>query len=181
MPTTSLRDSNILQDFTVWIGDNGKIGEAPNFQPPEININTEEFRGGGMDGTIEIPMGIEKIEFDFELHTWDVDVWNNLGYGPGSIDVPVKFYGYMLTPGGTEKGVQIYTRSLIKSIKPSKVEPGKKVTLSVHLVANYYRQVVDGNKVTEIDVFNKVTIIGGVDKTARARTYLGIGGIASSL
>ena len=170
---SNLRDSNIFQDFTVWIQDVGKIGEAPNFQPPEINIQTEEFRGGGMDGTVEIPMGIEKIEFDFELHTWDEQVFQNLGYGPGSLDVPITFRGYLLTAGGAEKGVIIETHSLIKSIKPSKVEPGKKASLSVHRSANYYRHEINGVTVTEIDVFNKITMIGGTDKTANARRILG--------
>ncbi|ARQ95330.1 major tail tube protein [Bradyrhizobium phage BDU-MI-1] len=173
MANSNLRDSNIFQDFTVWIADNGKIGEAPNFQPPEINIQTEEFRGGGMDGTVEIPMGIEKIEFDFELHTWDQEVWENLGYGVGSLDVPITFRGYLLTAGGAEKGVIIETNSLIKSIKPSKVEPGKKASMTVNLVANYYRHAINGVTVTEIDVFNKVTIIGGADKSANARRILG--------
>ena len=48
-----------------------------------------------MDGTVEMPMGIEKIEFDFELHTWDEQVWTQLGYGPGSLDVPIFFRGYL--------------------------------------------------------------------------------------
>jgi P2 family phage contractile tail tube protein len=170
---SNLRDSNIFQDFTVWINDIGKIGEAPNFQPPEINIQTEEFRGGGMDGTIEIPMGIEKIEFDFELHTWDEQVWNNLGYGVSSLDVPITFRGYLLTAGGAEKGVVIETHSLIKSIKPGKVEPGKKASMTVNLCANYFRHEINGVTVTEIDVFNKINIIGGTDKTANARRILG--------
>ena len=169
----NLRDSNIFQDFTVWIRDVGKIGECPNFQPPEINIQTEEFRGGGMDGTAEIPMGIEKIEFDFSLHTWDEQVWQNLGYGPGSLDVPVTFRGYLLTASGAEKGLIIETHSLIKSIKPSKVEAGKKVDMTISLCANYLKHSIDGVTVTEIDVFNKITIIGGVDKSANARRILG--------
>jgi P2 family phage contractile tail tube protein len=172
---SNLRDSNIFQDFTVWIRDQGKIGESPNFQPPEINIQTEEFRGGGMDGTVEMPMGIEKIEFDFELHTWDEQVWTQLGYGPGSLDVPIFFRGYLITASGAEKGVLIATRCLIKSIKPSKVEPGKKASLSVHVSANYYRHEVEGRTLTEIDIFNRVTIIDGEDKSARARDILGFG------
>jgi uncharacterized protein len=170
---SNLRDSNIFQDFTLWIADIGKIGECPNFQPPEININTEDFRGGGMDGTIEIPMGIEKIEFDFSLHTWDTQVWQNLGYGPGSLDVPIWFRGYLLTAGGAEKGVVIETHSLIKAIKPGKVEPGKKAELTVTVVANYYRQEINGENVTEIDVFNKITKIGGEDRSQNARRILG--------
>lgn len=170
---SNLRDSNILQDFTVWIDDVGKIGEAPEFQPPEINISVEEFRGGGMDGTVEIPMGIEKIEFDFQLHTWDEQIWTKLGYGPGSLDVPITFRGYLLTPGGAEKGVYIYTQSLIKSIKPGKVSAGKKVEMTISLVANYYQHIVDSNTLAEIDVFNKVTFLNGQDKSAFARRTLG--------
>jgi P2 family phage contractile tail tube protein len=170
---SNLRDSNIFQDFTVWIDDVGKIGEAPGFQPPEINIQTEEFRGGGMDGTVEMPFGIEKIEFDFNLHTWDEQIWSNLGYGPGSLDVPITFRGYLLSPGGAEKGVVITTLCLIKSIKPGKVEAGKKVDMSIHCVANYYQHVVEGNVLAEIDVFNKVTMIGNTDKSANARRILG--------
>ena len=67
----------------------------------------------------------------------------------------------------------IETHSLIKSIKPSKIEAGKKADLSVHLVANYYRHEINGKTVTEIDVFNKITIIGGTDKSANARRLLG--------
>ncbi|MCB1466654.1 MAG: phage major tail tube protein [Rhizobiaceae bacterium] len=171
--TSNLRDANIFQDFTVWINDIGKIGTAPGFQPPEINVHTEEFRGGGMDGAVEVPMGMEKIEFDFDLHTWDDDIWENLGFGPGSMDVPVTFRGYLLTPGGVEKGVIIETRSLLKSIKTNKVEAGKKVEMSIHLSASYYRQEINGTTHTEIDLFNKVTIIGGRDKSANARRILG--------
>jgi uncharacterized protein len=173
MSNSNLRDSNILQDFTVWIDGVGKIGEAPHFQPPEINIAVEDFRGGGMDGTVEIPFGIEKIDFDFSLHTWDEQIWTKLGYGPGSLDVPITFRGYLLTPGGVEKGVTITTLSLIKAIKAGKAEAGKKVDMSVHLSANFYQHAVDGNILAEIDVFNKVTIIGGIDKSAKARRILG--------
>jgi P2 family phage contractile tail tube protein len=172
MAISNLRDSNIFVDFSVFIRDNGKIGESPNFQPPEINIQTDDFRGGGMDGTVEIPMGIEKIEFDFDLHTWDTDVWTELGYGPGSMDVPITFRGYLITPSGAEKGVLIETRGLLKSIKPAKVEPGKKSIMTIHFAANYYRHNVDGSDVCEIDVFNRVTMINGVDKAARARQIL---------
>jgi P2 family phage contractile tail tube protein len=173
MANINLRDANIFQDFTVWVDGVGKIGQAPEFQPPEINIATEEFRGGGMDGTAEIPFGIEKIEFDFNLQTWDDQVWTLLGYGPGSLDVPVTFRGYLLTAGGAEKGVVITTQSLIKSIKPGKVTAGKKVDMTVSLCANYYKHTIDGTSVTEIDVFNKITIIGGVDQSANARKILG--------
>jgi P2 family phage contractile tail tube protein len=171
---SNLRDAGIFQDFTVWIKDVGKIGESPGFQPPEINIATEEYRGGGMDVAVEIPHGIEKIEFDFDLHTYDPQVFENLGFGVGTLDVPVTFRGYLMTPNGSEQGVIIHTHSLIKSVKTSKVEPGRKVELTVNLVANYYYHEINGRIVTQIDAFNKITFIGGVDRSANARDILAI-------
>lgn len=184
----NLRDASILQDFTCFIDEVGKIGTCPSFQTPEIKILTEDFRGGGMDGTIELPFGIDKIEFDFELETYDAQVFQLLGFGPGSIDVPVNFRGYIMSPpasgistyssptglnSGSEQGVLIETRSLIKEVKPGKSEPGKKTTMTVQLVANYYKHTIAGKVVTEIDVFNKITKIGGVDRSATARGFLG--------
>jgi P2 family phage contractile tail tube protein len=169
----NLRDANILQDFTVWVAGVGKIGESPGFQLPEIKIQTEEFRGGGMDGTVEIPMGIEKIDFDFDLHTYDAGVFEELGYGPNSMNVPISFRGYLITAEGGEKGLIVNTLSLIKEIKPSKVSPGKKTELTVSCAAHYYQHKLDNKVVTEISVFDKIAIIGGVDQNKRARQILG--------
>ncbi|WP_456711036.1 phage major tail tube protein [Bradyrhizobium sp. USDA 4452] len=140
---------------------------------PRSTSPWKSFRGGGMDGTVEIPFGIEKIEFDFTLHTWDEQIWTKLGYGPGSLDVPITFRGYLLTPGGGDKGVVITTLCLVKAIKTGKAEAGKKVEMTINVCANYYQHNIDGNVVAEIDVFNKVTMIGGVDKSANARRILG--------
>ncbi|TXM68209.1 phage major tail tube protein [Methylobacterium sp. WL120] len=169
----NLRDANILQDFTVWIRDVGKIGESPGFQLPEIKIQTEEFRGGGMDGTVEVPMGVEKIDFDFDLHTWDPQVFNELGFGPDSMNVPIVFRGYLQSPDGAEKAVIVNTIALIKEIKPSKVSPGKKTELAVSCAAHYYQHKIDNKVVNEISVFDKIMVINGIDQNKRARQILG--------
>jgi P2 family phage contractile tail tube protein len=149
------------------------MGQSAGFQPPDIKLQVEDFRGGGMDGTVEIPMGIEKMEFDFDLHTWDEDIWESFGYGPGSLDVKVAFYGYAVTPAGTEKGVKILTNSLIKDIKTNKVEPGKKVEMTISCAANKYEHYIDERLITQIDIFNRVTVINGNDRSANARRILG--------
>jgi P2 family phage contractile tail tube protein len=180
----ALRDANILQDFTVWVAGNGKIGESPGYQPPEIKVQTEEFRGGGMDGTVDIPMGVEKIEFDFDLHTWDTDVWSVLGFGnslnavgqtaiQSTLSVPIHFRGYLITPSGANRGVLIETSSLVREIKINKVEPGKKTEMTVSCTASKFKHTVGGKVITEIDIFNKVFKVNGVDRNDDARRHLG--------
>lgn len=169
----NLRDANIFMDFTVWIDDVGRIGQCPSFQPPDIQIAVEEFRGGGMDGPVEIPFGVEKIDFEFDMHTWDNDVWQYLGYGPGSMNVPITFRGHLMTPEGVEKSVLIQTKSLIKSIKTNKVEAGKKVDMTIMLNCNFYSHDIDGVNVCTISLFEKIFVLNGVDRMAGARANLG--------
>lgn len=171
--TTYLKDAFILTDFTVWINNVGKIGESPGFQPPSIKLQTEEFRGGGMDVTVEIPFGIEKIEFEFELHTWDPEVFRNMGWGPGELDCPINFQGYLKTAGKGGSGtVLIKTKSLIKEMKASKVQVGKKTELTVSCVANHYEHYINGEEIEFVDAFEKIYRIGGTDKNAAAKAAL---------
>jgi phage tail tube protein FII len=45
--------------------------------------------------------------------------------------------------------------------------------MTIGLCANYLKHSINGVTVTEIDVFNKITVIGGVDQSANARRILG--------
>ncbi|WP_298952015.1 phage major tail tube protein [uncultured Methylobacterium sp.] len=173
----NLRDANILRDFTVWIRDVGMIGESPGFQIPEIKIQTEDFRGGGMFGTAEVPMGVEKVEFEFDLHTWNESVFQEIGFSANAMSVPIMFRGHMVTANGGSTGVYINTLSLVKEIKPAKVSPGKKTELTVSCVANYYQHQVgpvNGKRtITEINVFDNTFFVNGVDLTQGSRQILG--------
>lgn len=179
----NLRDKAIFRDFTVWIAPLGqaegpsrltsKIGECPTFQPPEINLMVEEYRGGGMDGSVDIPHGVEKIEFSFDVHTWESDVWERIGYGFGAQATWIEFRGYMMSPDSTEHGVRIQTRSLVRAVRPSSIDAGGKSTTTVDLTAHYYHQIIDNDSILEIDIYSKIFKVRGVDRSAGARQILG--------
>lgn len=169
----NIRDKAIFLDFTVWVEGVGKIGECPSFQPPEITIATEEYRGGGMDGTVDVPHGVEKIEFSFDMHTWDPHIWGQLSYGPGSLRKRIQFRGYTQTYDGTEAGVKITTYSLVRAVRPQGIDAGGKSMTTVDLSASYYRHEIGDQVVNEIDIFARTFFINGVDRSAAARTFLG--------
>lgn len=156
-----LRDGNILRDFAVFIEGYGMVGTCPSFQPPEMKIQVEEFRGGGMDGVVEVPMGIEKIEFDFDLHVWDDTVFSHFGFGPGRQDRVFIFRGYLLSPQGTERPALITTNGFVRDIKPGKVEPGKKSEHTISFSAYFYQLQIDGTVILEADLYTKTYITGG--------------------
>lgn len=169
----NLRDAAILQDFTLWLAGVGKIGTCATVQLPEVNMQMEDFRGGGMDGTVELPMGIEKMECSFDLINWDVDTWKHIGYGASAMDVNLLFRGYTLTAAGAENSVEVTITGGIKSVKNDGIESGKKSKQSVKMSVRKYTHVVAGETIVDIDIFNKVFKLGSSDKSSNARSILG--------
>lgn len=160
---SNLYDSYILQDASVFLKDYGLIGMTPSIQVPALSAQTESFRGAGMDGEVEITMGIEKIEWEFDMFTVDPEVWKLFGFGPGAMQRAISFQGYLQTPSGSESIVEVVTQSLIKSIKPGKFEPGKKTDTTVSMNCSKYAMYIAGEKIIDIDLFAKKTfILGGV-------------------
>ena len=54
--------NNILRNINLFVDGQGFMGRVDEFELPKLTIKTEEFRAGGMDGTVELDMGQEKME-----------------------------------------------------------------------------------------------------------------------
>lgn len=169
----NLRDASILQDFVVFLNGVGKIGTVANIQLPELNVQTEEFRGGGMDMPVQIPVGLEKMELSFDLLSWDDDTWAAVGYDANSMNTNLQFYGYTFTANGAEATVEIDVWGGITSVKTDQVAPGKPPKQTVKMSVYKYVHTVGGTPVVAIDAFGK-RFTGNVDNTAGARRALNI-------
>ncbi|MGA0506646.1 phage major tail tube protein, partial [Escherichia coli] len=51
--------------------------------PPELELETEEYRAGGMDAPIDITVGMKKLTADFTLNSHDRDVLSLFGVREG--------------------------------------------------------------------------------------------------
>jgi hypothetical protein len=174
----NLRDALILRDFTVAINSVGKVGVCPSLTLPEINLEMEDFRGGGMAGTVELPMGIDKLDFTFDLYSWDQDLWINIGYAQGAMNVPFTFVGSAIQPGGTVKGaaekkIKIDMVGTLKSIKTDAITPGKQVKHAVMVAVNKYTHTIDGNTVIDLDIYANTFKVNGTDVLSSSNINLG--------
>lgn len=169
----NLRDASILQDFVVFLNGVGKIGTVANISLPELNVQTEEFRGGGMDMPVQIPMGLEKMELSFDLLSWDDDTWSMVGYDKTAMTSYLQFYGYTFTANGKEVAVEIDVWGGITSVKNDQIAPGKNSKQTVKMAVHKYIHKIGDNTVANIDAFGK-GFSGKVDNTATARQMLQI-------
>jgi hypothetical protein len=173
MSAANLRDSLILRDWTVSINGIGKIGMCPSVTIPEFNLEMEDYRGGGMFGTVEIPMGVEKMDFSFDLFTWDADIWLNIGYGAGSQSVPFLFLGNAFTQTGVQTSVSVGMNGTLKSIKTDAAVPGKQVKHACQVAINTFKHIIAGVTVMDVDIYGNKFLVNGTDIMQTSRNNTG--------
>jgi P2 family phage contractile tail tube protein len=163
----------ILKNMNLFVDGRGQAGNIEEITLPKLTSKTEEFRNGGMDAPVEVEMGMEKLEMDFTLTRFDKEILKLYGLSSGNIK-PLTIRGSLSSEDGTETGVIINCRGMIKEVDGGSWKPGDKATLKLSVALRYYKLTVGGEVIHEIDVPNMIRIIGGVDQLATQRANLGL-------
>ena len=164
--------NNILRNFVVWVDGAGKMGDGDMAKLPDLSLVLEDYRGGGMDIAIEVDLGMEKLEAEFSLTAFDPQVITLFGLSPGTRKA-FTMRGHVAGEDGVTFGVAAYIRGRIKKIVHDNWEPGGKAKLTTSLAVDYYKLKHGDRTLVEIDPFNYVRSINGVDQLAAARADLG--------
>lgn len=164
---------NVRKNFNLFVDGKGYAGQVEEFTPPKLSIKTEEFRAGGMEGPVELSMGLEKLEASFSLVSYDRDVLSLFGVAEGSV-VPFTLREALEDFDGTITSVVHNLRGKIKSIDQGTVKAGDKVGLKVDMAVTYYKVRHGNADLIEIDVENMVRSVNGNDALASMRAALGM-------
>lgn len=148
-------------------------GEVPSFTQPKVTLKTEEFRGGGMDGSIEMDMGLEKMESSFTCTGVRKEALKYFGLANGNA-FDATFRGTFKGKGGVETGTVSTVRGMLKEVDMGDWKSGDKAEFKYSVAVTYYKLEVDGVVIYEIDPVNSIRIIDGVDQLTQYRTNLGI-------
>lgn len=164
---------DVLNNFNLFVDGRGYAGQVEEYNAPVLTVKTEDFRGGGMDTSEALDMGLEKLECDFSLVAYDRDVLALFGFVPGA-EVPVTIRGALQSVDGSVKSVTHTLRGKIRSLDSGTWKPGDKPSLTVTMDLHYYRLQHDGVVTHEIDVRNMIRTINGTDQLAEQRRAMGI-------
>ena len=163
--------ARILKNFALFVDGRGYVGQAPEVQLPELNLVEEDFRAGGMDGTIGIEMGQEKMEATFTVSAFEAELLAKWGTGA---EVPFTVRGVTESHDGSTEAILAQVRGKVRSSAPGAFQPGQKADV-VHTVSvTAYKLTINGTVVYDIDVLNMKRVINGVDRLASQRSALGI-------
>lgn len=165
--------SDVRKNSSLFVDGRGYAGNVEELNPPKLSLKTEDFRAGGMNGTVKLGMGMEAMDADFSLKQYSRDVLAHFGLAAGQT-LPLTIREALVSLDGTTTAVVHTMRGTVTEMDQGTLKPGESAALKVSLNLSYYKLQHGSTVVQEIDVVNMVHIVNGVDQLAELRAALGI-------
>ncbi|SDK78308.1 hypothetical protein SAMN05661010_00068 [Modicisalibacter muralis] len=165
----------ILKDFNLFGDGNNWQGMIPSLTPPELGRRMVEYEGGGMDGPIEVDMGATLQEMSWTAGGLIVDGLFDTFGSPIHDAAQLRMTGsYESDETGEVVSVEITVRGRHKTIAMGEAAKGDNSTTEVTTTLSYYKLVVDGEEIIEMDKPGYVFKVRGEDRLAKRRQALGL-------
>lgn len=163
----------MLTNCVMFVDGVSFSGDVPSMTLPKLSIKTEEYRGGGMSGPVDLPTGLEKLEAAFTTNGVRKEALKFFGLADQTA-CNLVFRGSFKGQKGTVKSVTVTLRGSLKEVDMGDWKPGDKAEIKHAVAVTYYKLEIDGRVMYEIDFANMVQVIDGVDQLAAERSALGL-------
>lgn len=151
----------------------GYAGTVKDVKPPKVSQKTESYRGGGMSGEIEVPVGTEMDAMEFTLSEVAADVVKRFGFVQGA-DRPFTIRGGIKGDNGEDVAIRWEVGGVLTEIDAGTIEAGKIIERKFSVAPRSYKEYIDGELVVHIDHEKGIEVVGGVDRLAQARINAGL-------
>ncbi|UTW01240.1 phage major tail tube protein [Marinomonas rhizomae] len=151
----------------------GEVGLVDEYTPPSLELLTEEFRGGGMDASEDIDMGMAKMEVTFKMNGYDIEIMKLWGVAQGTT-VPIVARGALKNDDGVVTTLLHTMSARVTKMEQETWKAGEKSGVVITASLPYFKVTHGSTVVIEIDVKGSKRIINGVDQLAGMRTALGL-------
>ena len=163
----------VLVNTNLFVDGMSFAGDVPSMTLPKIVVKTDEYRGGGMGGSIEMDMGMEKMEAGFVTTGVRRESMKMMGLADQTACNAV-FRGAFKGQKGRITPVVATVRGMIKELDMGDWKAGEKAELKYSIAVTYYKLEIDGRVMYEIDPVACVRVINGVDQYTAIRSALAL-------
>jgi len=164
--------NKILKGFSAFLDGYGYAGNVDAVQLPTLEVVKEDYRAGGMDGSVALDMGMSPMEADVTISSIEPKALATWGLGEGYL-IKLIIRGAVESTDGNVEGIVAYLRGSIRSITFSEFTPGKPATVKITMDVREYKYTQNDTVVYDIDVVNSKRVIDGYDAIAWKRNLLG--------
>lgn len=164
-----------LKYFNVYINGASYVGQVESFTPPKLTRKLENFRGGGMPGSVPIDLGYDD---DALVVEWSIGglAYEVLKQHGGLLNgVTLRFAGaYQQDDSEDYTKVEIIMTGRHKEQDRGELKQGESNSTKITTHCTYYKEIINNEESAEIDFINMIDKIGGIDRLVQARQAIGI-------
>lgn len=163
-----------LKNFNLFHNGENFAGQIAEVTLPKLSRKMEAYRGGGMNGPVDIDQGQEAIALEWTAGGFMKSVCAQ--YGITKVDgVQLRFAGaYRAEDSPKHDAIEIAVRGRHKEIDMGNAKPGDDTAFKVSTTCTYYKLTVNGETIIEIDLINMVEVVNGDDLLADLRSAIGL-------
>lgn len=162
-----------LKNLNLFNDGESYLGQVVQVSLPDLTRAMEDYRGGGMSGPVKIDNGMEAIAMEWQCGGLMRTVFNQFGITRHD-GVQLRFAGaYQRDDTGAVDAVEVVIRGRHSEIKAGDAKAGDDTEFTVKTEASYYKLIINGTTVIEIDFINMVETVNGVDRLAAQRRAIG--------
>lgn len=149
------------------------LGQVTEVTQPKLAMKSEEYRAGGQIAPVDINHGLEKLEAEFKMGGYMVELMKKFG---ASINgVPLRFMGaYEQDDTGEVTNIELVMQGRFSEIDSGNAKTGDDTEQNYKVPLTYYKIIENGKDIIEIDALNAVFIVDGVDRLAEHRAAIGL-------
>lgn len=163
----------VLKNFNLFVDGRGYAGLVSELELPELSIQEEEYRGGGMDVPVKLDMGQEAMEATFKLADPDENALRLWGLADGGA-VQFTARGALQRDGEAVVPIVVNLRGSIPKLAMGSWKAGDPSETDFTMSVRYYRYNQGGEDLIEIDAINMIRKVGGVDQLQGIRQAIGV-------
>ena len=166
-----------LKRLNVFLNGDNWVGVAEDFTPAKLSRKFEAYRGGGMGGAVNIDMGLDDgaLDVSFTFGGYGEELLRCMGE-PKAEGTSIRFAGSLQRDDtGEVVAAEIVCRGRFKELDRGTLKSGDNTQAKVNMVCTYYKEIVNGQVIHEIDIINMIDIgPDGVDRMAEHRKAIGL-------
>lgn len=166
---------NRVTNANIYVEGNSILGQAEEVSVPEIKYSLSEHKALGLVGKMEFFSGIDKLECKIKWNSFYKDTLVKFADPFKSLQLQVRssLEEYGATGRTAQKAVVVHMTAQNKNFPGANFKQHDNVEMESTLGVTYYKLVIDGQNIVEIDVLANIYKVNGVDMLSTYRANIG--------
>lgn len=166
---------NSLWNANVYLDGANLLGRAAEFEVPQPKRMMQDYKGLGMAGRVEIPVGWDKLESMIKWTSFDFPTVQAMALTTGLHDLMAMGDIQVLSAAGLVADYQIVCNmtGTFKDLGKIPFKAQENVEIDSTFTVYHVELLVAGNQIYLYDAFSNQYIVNGVDQLAAYRANIG--------